>query len=275
MVIKNTLAYQQHLEQYNSLQYKSDSNTLMYITQLENIIKTYKNNYYKNETIKNNINTVQSQLNNMVIPDDITEQLDNVITNIANLDTILIKNVKAKEIIKIHEELTTQREELVTLTNKIDNLTNLKNYAIDIECKILQSVVDNINSCLFDICVSLFDDLKMELSLFKTLKGVKNITKPYVNFDINYKGGNFDNLTDVSGGESDRISLAVTLALNKLSPCKIIMFDEVTGGIGTELKNAVIKTVREHVNATVLFVQYEGIEGVFDHVIDVDQLTTN
>jgi hypothetical protein len=50
------------------------------------------------------------------------------------------------------------------------------------------------------------------------------------------------------------------------------MFDEVTAGIGTELKNTVVKTVREHFSGTALYISYDGIEGIYDYIIDVDEL---
>ncbi len=50
------------------------------------------------------------------------------------------------------------------------------------------------------------------------------------------------------------------------------MFDEITSGLDTELKNAVIKTIRDNINTTAFIVEYEGIEGIFDHVINVDEL---
>jgi ABC-type dipeptide/oligopeptide/nickel transport system ATPase subunit/Holliday junction resolvase len=273
-VIKNALTYQEYSNKYKLIDdnYKAPFDISSYIEQLEKIIKEYKINYYKNETLYNNITTLQTQLEKIVIETDVSENLTHIDSTITNLHTKLINHNKAKVIIDMHNEVTLQREELVLLSKKIEALNQLKNYSIDIECKILQSVVDNINSCLFDVCVSLFDDLKMELSLFKTLKGGKNITKPYVNFNIYYKSGIFDSVNELSGGEKDRVSLAVTLSLNKLAPCKLMMFDEVTAGIGTELKNTVVKTVREHFSGTALYISYDGIEGIYDYIIDVDEL---
>jgi DNA repair exonuclease SbcCD ATPase subunit len=133
-------------------------------------------------------------------------------------------------------------------------------------------VVDGINTSVNGICETLFDrNITITLGLFKTTKVSKN-TKPSVNFTISYQGGKFDNINQMSGGEGDRASIALTLALNRLSACPLIMLDESLDSLDLDMKETTIQTIRETTEATVLVIDYGMPEGYFDRVIDVDLL---
>ncbi len=55
----------------------------------------------------------------------------------------------------------------------------------------------------------------------------------------------------MSGGEGDRASLALTLALNRLSSCPLLMLDESIASLDLNMKEAAIRTIRENTNNTV------------------------
>ena len=142
---------------------------------------------------------------------------------------------------------------------------------METECRILQQVVDSINASIESVCSTLFDrDINITLNLFKTLKTTKNV-KPVANFSISYQGGVFDNINQMSGGEGDRASLALTLALSRLSSCPILMLDESLASLDINMKEAAIRTIRENTNNTVLVIMHDGVEGIFDHIIDCSE----
>ena len=120
------------------------------------------------------------------------------------------------------------------------------------------------------MCESLYDSpLNISLQLFKTIKSTKDV-KPIVNFTITNKGATYDNVDDISGGEGDRASLAITLALKRLSSCPLIMLDECVVSVDTNIIETTIKTIRHNTNDTVLLTFPDFIEGLFDHVINVE-----
>ena len=135
-------------------------------------------------------------------------------------------------------------------------------------------MVQQINTSIDDICSCLFEqDIKIELSLFKTLK-VSERVKHVVNFSIFYKNGVYDHSHDLSGGEENRVSVIITLALNNLYQHKLIMFDETSGSLNVDLKNTVIKTITDYMKGTVIIIEQSGVEGIYDYIIDVDQFKT-
>ena len=76
----------------------------------------------------------------------------------------------------------------------------------------------------------------------------------------------------MSGGEGDRASLALTLALNRLSSCPILMLDESLASLDLTMKEAAIRTIRENTNTTVLVIMHDGIEGIYDATISIDEM---
>jgi len=215
----------------------------------------------------NDIEILIKAFNPIIISDkinDITEKIETNNNRIKKADLI-------DQFQKEYKILQQKHDKVTELFNKMTTLQTLRQYALDVECKILQDTVDSINSSISSVCTTMFDkDIIISLNLFKTLKTTKDV-KPGVNFSITYQGGTYDNINQLSGGEADRASLALTLALNKLSSCPLLMLDETFASINLDLKEKAIKSIREQTNSTVLIIVHDGIEGIFDDIIDIEE----
>ena len=197
-------------------------------------------------------------------------ELTRIIYSQEQLMTTIASGQRANAIIQQHQILQIKHQQVVNLISRLADLGTLKQLALDTECRVLQQVVDSINSSISAVCETLFDqDINLVLNLFKTLKTTGNV-KPTVNFSIGYKGGTFDAVADLSGGEEDRCSLALTLALNRLSGCPLLLLDETLGGVSADMKEAALKTIRAHTDTIVLIIGHDSVEGIFDEIIDVD-----
>lgn len=204
---------------------------------------------------------------------DLTDEINQKNYEMLELQQSLSLSVKAHQAIQYHAQITREREDVINLNNTLGDLQTLRQHAVETECRILQEVVDSINASIQGVCGTLFDrDINITLSLFKTLKTTKNV-KPVANFSISYQGGNFDNINQMSGGEGDRASLALTLALNRLSSCPILMLDESLASLDLNMKEAAIRTIRENTNNTVFVIMHDGVEGQYQNVISVDEIT--
>ena len=165
-----------------------------------------------------------------------------------------------------------EREKLVKINEYLGNLQKFKQCAMETECQVLQHVVDSINSNIEGVCMPIFeDDISVTLKLFKRMKSTNNV-KPTVNFDIAYKNGIYDNINQISGGEADRVSLALTLALSRLSTCPIIMLDESLAGLDLTMKETVISTLAENSDKAVIVIMHDGVEGIFSNAISIDEI---
>lgn len=154
--------------------------------------------------------------------------------------------------------------------SELESLYKIKNIAIKAESQVLLDTIANINKLMAAELEGLFDtDIKVLLETTKQLKS-KDVKKFQLNCNIKYKGFNYDDISSLSGGESDRVSLAMVCALNRISGSHILILDETIGSMGSELKLDVLDALRTlGSNRLILVVNHEGVLGAFDKVIDV------
>lgn len=233
--------------------------------------------------------------------DSAQQQLDNINMKIeaVNFDDALYQEKKSEYIVRagelkiLHEKLehTQKLYSLRTLYDQLDTrraaeeaklisinrcnselatLVKLKDLAIKAESQVLLETVQNINRIMEAELKGLFDqDIKVTLDTVKHLK-TKDAKKFQLNCNINYKGFNYDDISSLSGGEGDRVSLAMVSALNRISGSHFLILDETIGSMDSELKLDVLDALRALGNTRlILIVNHEGVLGAFDCVVDV------
>ncbi len=171
-------------------------------------------------------------------------------------------------------ELDKKKTQIDKMIIHISNVQTLKTISIEEECNFLQRTVDCINATLVDITSHLFDDpISIVLSLFKDEKKQGATPKQTVNLKIDYGGDKYDNITELSGGEGDRISLALTLAVSRLNPCPILLLDETLASLDGPIKETCLKALRKQLgkSKTIIVVQHDAIEGYYDVVQNIDK----
>jgi DNA repair exonuclease SbcCD ATPase subunit len=269
-------AYREYIETIPTIfRNESIKNLQMYIEKL----RIHWNRIRESAEERNRLDrlkiSLQDQINKIMenIGVDPTSDIEHLNSEIMTHQQSLVLSTKAHQAIQYHAQITKEREEVINLNSTLGDLQTFRQHAVETECRILQQVVDSINASIEGVCGTLFDrDITIVMNLFKTLKTTKNV-KPVANFTISYQGGTFDNINQMSGGEGDRASLALTLALKRLSSCPILMLDESLASLDLNMKEAAIRTIRENTNDTVLIIMHDGIEGHFSHVINVDEIT--
>ena len=114
----------------------------------------------------------------------------------------------------------------------------------------------------------MFDDpIHIKLQLFKPLKG-KEVTKPSVNLSIRLKGGEYDSINELSGGEKNRVNLAMTIALARISSIPFVLLDECLSSLDADLRERCLQVIREMLNnKTIIDIEHFVVEGLFDHLI--------
>ena len=88
---------------------------------------------------------------------------------------------------------------------------------------------------------------------------------------IFYKNNTYDNVRQLSGGEQDRVSLGMFLALNNLMGSNIMLLDESLAALDETLKINTVELLKKisGVSKRCMVIAHEGIEGVYDQVISV------
>ena len=175
----------------------------------------------------------------------------------------------AKDCTEQLSKLNTDKQSLQQLYARLNSLNNLKTTAIKVEYQQLNDTVNVINTVLEEILAELFEEpIQVVLSMFKILKTGGRV-KPKVNLHIMYKGSEYDSVSDLSGGEGDRVSLAIIIALGIVSNSKLLLLDECLSSIGGELREAAIEMIRKYNSRTVLIIDHEAVEGIYDKTLKV------
>jgi len=74
--------------------------------------------------------------------------------------------------------------------------------------------------------------------------------------------------SQLSGGEQDRLSLALTLAFSSLSKSPILLLDECLSSLDSKNKENALKCLRSD-DKIVITVDHEAVEGYYDYIVRV------
>lgn len=135
------------------------------------------------------------------------------------------------------------------------------------EGKVLSKFIDTINH-----------NLGVHLDAFFTepmsvvIKSFNENDKPVINMEIFYKGIEID-VANLSGGEYDRLNLALTMTFNEISKSGVLILDESLASINQELATEIIMHLKEnYTDKLVWMTQHQAVKGMFDNVFDVQKL---
>lgn len=131
--------------------------------------------------------------------------------------------------------------------------------------------IDSVNFYINDYLEKFFknDSIIVNIVPFKETK--KDI-KSGVTINICYKGEIVE-LTSLSGGEYDRVSLAIMLAFNHICKSDMIILDESICSLDSELTNDILEILKENLtNKRIIIVAHQIGTGLFDQIINVKSI---
>ena len=108
--------------------------------------------------------------------------------------------------------------------------------------------------------------ITVQISPFKETK--KDI-KPSINIIVGYKGIDTD-INSLSGGEYDRVTLSIVLALNTMFGSTLLMLDESISSLDEELTGDIIEVLKDNMkDKVIIIVSHQIPTGLFDGVVNV------
>jgi len=152
------------------------------------------------------------------------------------------------------------------LKQSITALGNLKEIVRNVDSKLLEDVTSMLNAKTAETLNYMFNDDKLivEFNVFKEQKN--GIVKPQVNLRIQYKNIDYTDITQLSGGEMDRVSMCVAIALNSLHKTKFMLLDETMSSLDADCRESCVK-VLSMMNCPVAVINHEDNDGNYDNVI--------
>lgn len=235
------------------------------ITQLKHRIKTSKEGLSKHNSLINEKKFKELEIEKLGQVADIT-QLNRT------LGELKVEAREIKDTIQKWEERNKYLEEqakLEQLNQQWIAVSRLQKIAIAEMCEMLEARIWEINAVMADICQHLFDEpIVIRLELMKTGKTTQ-VQRNNVHLSISYKGGEYDSLSQLSGGEGRRLSLALSLSLSRLNSFPLLLLDESLTGLDEELKEAALGIIRTFSDKTILCIMHDGVEGYYDSCLNI------
>lgn len=246
----------------------NENEILMKITELEKELSTAQQKQSDKNSILNSINDLQNSI--PFKPEKSSEILNSELNSNNNKIIDLDKYIKAGNlIIKLTQDrqnVESMHNYLLQLSTYQNNIDKIKQIINEVSSSSLEDTVKNITSITNLILKEIFDDdIAISLNTHKELKNAK--IKLQVNIQIYYQNTIYSDPSEISGGEQDRISIALTLAIAKLSNSPLILLDESFKFIDENLKEKCLEVIKTHFcNKTVIHVSNECVKGVHHEV---------
>lgn len=211
-------------------------------------------------------------------PKEIKNRILNLKSEIEDCRFKLLKCEKAEELSNEKSRLESQRCQVVHLSNRVSYVSMMKMIANELEHKRMISILDTINDFANEILTILFDEpIKIEFMVYKKLKTNDKI-KPSIVYKLLYKGYEMDHVDQLSGGEGDRVSLAVTCALFHFSRFPFLLLDEFASSLDLNTKEMAIKSLKtflgigqateNHMGTKgILCISHDTVEGIYDCMV--------
>lgn len=228
------------------------------------------------EKKKGGINEIKIKIRDIILIPNIDSLCLDKEKEVKDLEHLLINSEYAQEMQKKITATESKRGNISVKHKDLMSLQGLRLTAINVECVQIQATVDAINASMNEILPLIFDNpITVCLRLYKELKSgtrTEKKTKAQVNLNVYYKGVEYDSLSSLSGGEGDRVSFALLLSLNRLSPSPFLILDEPFSSLNDELRTCCIEAIRKTVSPTkkVICINHEDVEGNYDSVIHLD-----
>ena len=256
------------------------------ITSLELDIKSKKNELKKQEDLKQRISDYEKKIKK--IPpsqseDDFNESIKQKEKVLKKTLEKLHKEEEKKKAITEYEQYLKEMEEynkwktsrmylqlkLNKLRERGEQIDKLLRKIDVCQTKAISNILNTINYYMKEYLSVFFEEhINVELRAFRELKN--GDYKPEITILIDHKGF-ITSIDELSGGETDRLTLSLFLAFNHLSNSNILFLDESLPSLQNSLSSKIIECLRETIadKKLIVMINHNTEEGLFDHVINV------
>lgn len=214
-------------------------------------IKLYTNriNYIKNNHINkfkkirdvNNLEKITTKKIKEIQILELNKQIHS--ENITKLEKYNIYIQEAKEYDIWKQKISILQQEEIEYKKQYAAIIELKEKIIEAESISISNIIETINTHVHIYLEKFFPENPINIQLL-AFKETKKLNKPQINLSIEYKGMEAD-INMLSGGEKARIVLSFTLALADMFNTPLILLDESTSSLDSELTGEIIEGIKE------------------------------
>ncbi|SPN79775.1 DNA double-strand break repair ATPase [Brazilian cedratvirus IHUMI] len=226
----------------------------------------YEKQKRERQSLEEREKKLSSELSKMEITDS-EGQLNQLKADLERLEKEIASALLSNQIYSDYQEYKNLEGEHEACYADLLALQKLKALSLQAEMHHLETVVRTCNYVLEKVCNLIFEEpIKACLCLTKQLKNGSNVHK--VNFSLNYRGMEGE-VEQLSGGEKQRLSIALTLALSQFSSGPLL-FDECLAYLDSDLQELCLEAIREFASdKQVIYIGHNMTEGYFDDTISL------
>ena len=183
---------------------------------------------------------------------------------------ILMHNLQVGQLVELYNQHNQYHQTHQELNQRLMALQKIRATLITAEYIILDTVLSELNRIIGDVLDILFiEPISVTIRSLRQLKTDDRI-KPQINCQIIHDGAECSKITELSGGQQIRVSLALAIAFSRFNNVPFLMLDESLSTLDVVAKESAIKMLRYYFpNKLVIAVNHDTTVGVYDSVISL------
>lgn len=201
---------------------------------------------------------------------DITNQLEqstDILDQINNVTADIEKNQQALVDLKETFEYQIVYYQYIEKKQLWEDYTKFQKYFNETRTNVIMYTLESINALVKKYIDGFFENYNIQLSFFVN-------DKDCIDIHIEYEHANPADLSILSGGEYDRIVLAIVLAFAEFYKLPLLLLDEILSSLDLHTLQYVMTHVHKCWPDTqaIIYVGHQMISGNFDHLIELESI---
>jgi len=170
----------------------------------------------------------------------------------------------------VHTKFEEAKEKLDIAGREYKCLIRLGKIITKAESITMSNYIRTLNVYIDEYMTVFFPSVSMKAAISSFKTDSKSCVKHQVTVIV-YHGSEEVDVNSLSGGEYDRLQLAITMAMSRVSNSPIMMLDESISSLDEATCNIVLKGIKTNTELSklVLIVAHQFIEGNFDSTIEI------
>lgn len=195
-------------------------------------------------------------------------ELELEVNTLKDWESRISAQLQVHQLVEIWNQHERYKKIYFELGARLASFQKIRATLIAAEYIILDSILEEINQTVSEILDILFTEpISVTVRSLKQLKTDARI-KPQINCQIVCDGAECAKITDLSGGEGTRVSLALAIAFSRFSNNPFLLLDESLSTLDVVAKETAIKMIRKYLpNKLIIAVNHDTTVGVYDTVI--------
>lgn len=209
----------------------------------------------------------------------LTNKIINLNTNLGMTDSYLLLRHTYSELESLKSMESSLRVKNTDINNRIEGAEGLEKASIEAEFMALEKTIESINEhAKIYLCKLFPTPIVARLQVKRTTKKGDASIRPNINMYVEYQGEVYDDIDEFSGSERQRCDIAFLFGVNDMMGSNILMLDECFTNLHEDQQSEMLECIHEitHENVNkskqVIIIAPRVIEGVFDHVVDIEEV---